>query len=150
MISCVCFGKIVGYFCTTVGRTVVVYWHFPFLQPWSVSATSGPGAKPRWPPTKGHSLCPAPPRPLVNHFGAISPSQQAKKGKTKKNNWQTQSQPRDTPYALHPQDPWSIIFGLFLLYNRQTKKTTKKQNNWQTLSQDSLHFLGNLFGVTCF
>ena len=36
-------------------------------------------------------------------------------------------QPRDTPYALHPQDPWSIIFGLFLLRNRQTKKTTQKQ-----------------------
>ena len=88
----------------SVGRTVVVYWHFPFLQPWSVSATSGPGAKPRWPPTKGHSLCLAPPRPLVNHFRAISPLQKT----NKEDNIKTNIIPRQS--SFFGQSFWGHLF----------------------------------------
>ena len=78
------------------------------MQPWSVSATSGPGAKPRWPPTKGHSLCLAPPRPLVNHFRAISPLQQTNKEDNKKTKQLTNIIPRQS--SFFGQSFWGHLF----------------------------------------
>ena len=78
------------------------------MQPWSVPATSGPGAKPRWPPTKGHSLCLAPPRPLVNHFRAISPSQQTNKEDNTKTKQLTSIIPRQS--SFFGQSFWGHLF----------------------------------------